>query len=222
VQVSQREKKVRILVRSTVLDYYGGQCVLCGETNQELLSLDHIDGNGRKHRKEVLGGTDSGSAFFKWVLKNKPNNIRLLCYNCNCQNNMNKVEMTVQYEEGCQFCGEERMHHRHTCQKCKTQIKRNHYIDLKMEVFAHYGCQCANCGIDKIEFLTIDHINNNGAEHRKQIGTQIYPWLKKNKYPADFQVLCYNCNYLKRNQKLASTWDATRLPCAAQISLTTP
>jgi hypothetical protein len=52
-------------------------------------------------------------------------------------------------------------------------------------------------------FLTIDHIENNGAEHRRQQrngqnkGHDIYAWLRKNNYPEGFQVLCYNCNCAK-------------------------
>lgn len=52
-----------------------------------------------------------------------------------------------------------------------------------------------------LEFLQIDHINNDGKEHRKASGCgsgeAMYRWLKKNNYPAGFQVLCCNCNYAK-------------------------
>ncbi len=41
-------------------------------------------------------------------------------------------------------------------------------------------------------------IENNGAEHRKEIGTSLYKWLKKNGFPPGFQVLCANCNWGKR------------------------
>jgi hypothetical protein len=198
--VSQQNKIIRVNTRNEVLTYYGGRCEKCGESNYEVLSLDHIDGNGRKHRKKVLKGIDSGSGFFKWVLKNRPNNIRLLCYNCNCQINMNKIEICAKYNDGCQYCGEERMHQRHSCRKCKQIMKRNRDIDLKLEAFSYYGCKCANCDINDIRFLTIDHINDDGAEHRRQIGPHIIPWLHKNKYPVGFQILCFNCNYLKRNR----------------------
>jgi hypothetical protein len=48
-----------------------------------------------------------------------------------------------------------------------------------------------------LRFLTVDHINNDGAEHRRKIGAGIcslYWWLKKNHFPDGFQILCYNCN----------------------------
>lgn len=77
-------------------------------------------------------------------------------------------------------------------------LKRE-YIDLKSEVFTHYGNICKCCGFTgNPKFLTIDHINNDGAKHRKEIGhstTALLRWLKKNNYPTDnFQLLCWNCN----------------------------
>jgi len=72
----------------------------------------------------------------------------------------------------------------------------------KLEVLTHYCgetpyCQCPSglCDVVDLEFLTIDHINNNGAEHRKLVGgMNFYRWLQKNNYPEGFRVLCYNCN----------------------------
>ena len=46
-------------------------------------------------------------------------------------------------------------------------IKRN--MQIKIEVMNHYGGgKCACCGEDRIEFLTLDHENGDGAEHRKK------------------------------------------------------
>jgi hypothetical protein len=74
---------------------------------------------------------------------------------------------------------------------------------LKMEVLLSYGGKCACCGATDFEFLSIDHINNDGAEHRRQMGAfrsnskNIYAWLKQHDYPEGFQVLCMNCNCAK-------------------------
>ncbi len=78
---------------------------------------------------------------------------------------------------------------------------------VKWIVFNHYGLSCACCGESLYEFLTIDHINNDGAKQRKEIfgplhrsgaGTAIYKWLIKNNFPEGFQTLCWNCNCGKR------------------------
>lgn len=193
--VSQRDKRFKI--KMNVLEYYGSACALCGQTDFNNLSLDHIDGSGRRERKTILG-IDSGSGFYNWVLNNKPNNIRLLCFNCNCKVDMTKKELNKIYIVGCKYCGaNEKYRNTKSCSKCHQINKRNKYIDLKLEVFSHYGLKCAHCEENKIEYLTMDHINNDGAYHRKEVGTQIFPWLKKHNYPINFQILCFNCNYGK-------------------------
>ena len=87
----------------------------------------------------------------------------------------------------------------------KAQGKRETHR-LKQEMLNAYGNACACCGEDTPEFLSIDHINNDGAEHRKQIsgkrtaaGVSVYRWLRKQGFPKDnFQLLCYNCNSAKQ------------------------
>lgn len=66
---------------------------------------------------------------------------------------------------------------------------------IKQTVLDHYGNRCACCNETLYEFLTIDHINGGGCEHRKKIHSNIYKWLIDNNYPEGFQVLCMNCNF---------------------------
>lgn len=73
---------------------------------------------------------------------------------------------------------------------------------IKLKVFNFYSnnkicCNC--CGESHIEFLDLDHIDNNGAEHRKKLGGQasVYYWIVRNNYPNGFQLLCKNCNMYK-------------------------
>ena len=70
---------------------------------------------------------------------------------------------------------------------------------LKAKVFNHYGPFCACCGEDIPQFLTIDHVNNDGAAHRRDSwhGSKIYQYIVENDYPDTFQVLCMNCNFGK-------------------------
>jgi hypothetical protein len=78
------------------------------------------------------------------------------------------------------------------------QKGKEFHIRLKYAAFNAYGgAKCACCDETSIEFLTIDHINGHGNDHRRQIGGsgyKTYQWLKKNAYPSGFRVLCFNCN----------------------------
>lgn len=76
-----RDKKRRL----EVLKHYGGdppKCHCCGESIYEFLSIDHINGGGYKHRKEI--GGYFGRNFYKWLVKNNfPDGFQVLCHNCN-------------------------------------------------------------------------------------------------------------------------------------------
>lgn len=195
-------KKKYIKIKHEVFNYYGGKCQLCNETNYNKLSLDHLDKNGRYHRRSVLK-IDSGTSFYKWVYKNKPNNIRILCFNCNCQHSIQKYNLyinNIEYRTNklCKFCFSNKKIKKYICNYCNNKLKRNYQINLKLRAYQQYGNSCKNCGCNKLNFLTIDHINNDGAQHRKKI-YNIYSWLKTNNYPTNnFQILCFNCNYLKQ------------------------
>lgn len=101
-----------------------------------------------------------------------------------------------------------------TCKSCDGKHLSNGYCKkhyesfmrkkLKSEIFFIYSkgkMECNCCGVKGLNFLTIDHINNDGNKHRDELrknkgsyGNSIYRWLKKNNYPKGFQVLCWNCN----------------------------
>ena len=69
----------------------------------------------------------------------------------------------------------------------------------KQIVIQNYGGLCACCPEVNLRFLTIDHINGGGNEHRKSLGINggghsFYRWLIRNEFPDGFQVMCWNCN----------------------------
>ena len=72
----------------------------------------------------------------------------------------------------------------------------------RLQVLNHYGAKCNCCNEDQLGFLTIDHINNDGAKQRKELNySHIYPWIIRNHYPNTLQILCMNCNWGKRWNK---------------------
>lgn len=69
---------------------------------------------------------------------------------------------------------------------------------LKIRVLEYY-CQgvphCECCGVQEMEFLTLDHIHGKGNVHRREVGSNLYKWAAANNFPDEiFRVLCMNCN----------------------------
>jgi len=79
-----------------------------------------------------------------------------------------------------------------------------HRAAQRRQVLRAYGGVCACCGEVEEAFLTIDHVNNDGAQHRREIGraggSSMTGWLIQNNFPEGFQVLCWNCNAAKQYQ----------------------
>lgn len=80
--------------------------------------------------------------------------------------------------------------------KTKYNIIKN--LQNKKELLESYGNKCNCCGCDIWQFLTLDHVYNDGnIERANIIGTQ-YENVKRANYPKDrYQLLCMNCNYSK-------------------------
>lgn len=89
----------------------------------------------------------------------------------------------------------------------RNSAKRNaaiktYRIELRAEVLAAYGGKCTCCAESHSDFLSIDHVNNDGAAHRREMrqagGYNFYLWLRARGFPRDrFQLLCHNCNFAK-------------------------
>jgi hypothetical protein len=79
-KVLQWQKAARLALRSKILAGYGGRCTCCGETEEQFLTIEHINGGGRKHRKRV-GSTEAVSR--EIIRAGFPNHFTILCMNCN-------------------------------------------------------------------------------------------------------------------------------------------
>jgi hypothetical protein len=76
-----RQKRYVHRMRQGALDAYGRECACCGDSTEVFLAIDHIDGGGNRHRKEIGG---SGSHFYIWLARNDyPPGFQTLCHNCN-------------------------------------------------------------------------------------------------------------------------------------------
>lgn len=78
-------KRQREDAKRQVFEYYGNVCACCGESCLLFLTVEHIDGGGRKHRK-----TMGAQTIYVWLVNSGfPGGFEILCYNCNCGKRVN-------------------------------------------------------------------------------------------------------------------------------------
>jgi hypothetical protein len=83
-----------------------------------------------------------------------------------------------------------------TCERCNTQ-HRIYRSQRRQKIIDGYGGKCACCGESNSKFLTVDHVNNDGAKERKSVGRNnetIFRKIIRLNFPPEYQLLCFNCN----------------------------
>ena len=86
-------------------------------------------------------------------------------------------------------------------------VQREYRLKLKAQVFNHYGPMCVCCGETEKTFLTIGHVNGDGAAHRQEVNggergsrraggmtARVYLDIVRRGFPEAFRIECYNCN----------------------------
>jgi hypothetical protein len=81
-----RQLRYRTKKREEVLTYYSPtsppSCACCGATAN--LGIDHIKGDGARHRQELSGNPRDGSGIHTWLIRNGfPPGYQVLCRSCN-------------------------------------------------------------------------------------------------------------------------------------------
>ena len=182
------QKKYIKNLKIETLTFYGPNkfpaCNICGNSNINMLALDHVKNDGKNDPAKQIGR-------YRRAVKLKDKTVyQTLCYNCNWKKHIinlkNKVNKGPRYEYQCA-----------------------HNQLLKQRCISHYSnktLKCGCCGENDMDVLCLDHVNNNGNQHRKILfgknkgGKAFYSWLIKNDFPSvpALQVLCLNCNISKQ------------------------
>lgn len=87
--MSTKGKETRDRARRAALVAYGGDpptCACCGETMYQFLAIDHLNGGGFRHRKQIVGERKNpgGSVLYRWLRDHGyPPGYQVLCHNCN-------------------------------------------------------------------------------------------------------------------------------------------
>lgn len=88
------------------------------------------------------------------------------------------------------------------CRPCSNKKAMVLQWKLKLEMIAAYGGRCSCCGETEPRFLTLEHLEHDGQEHRKQKrcgGFGTWRDLKRRGWPKDkYTIYCWNCNLATR------------------------
>jgi hypothetical protein len=127
----------------------------------------------------------------------------------------------------CLVCDNPRRSGRSYCSVCaaeRAQYARGYNAALKKRVMAEYGGKCAwdGCGITDVDVLTLDHIQNNGAQARNAkvhgSGSSLYRALERLGYPkGEFQILC--CNHQLKKQILMLRGEKVHCEAGSSVNL---
>lgn len=84
----QVQKDYRFRARTRALEHYGAKCACCGEQNRTFLAFDHVNNDGYEHRRTEK--IVSSHQLVAWIIRNDfPENIQVLCHNCNFGKRLN-------------------------------------------------------------------------------------------------------------------------------------
>lgn len=91
------------------------------------------------------------------------------------------------------------------CQQCLEKLRRREQkrtSELREQCIRACGGKCCCCGPQVDKYFQLDHVNDDGAEHKKLLtgnprNGNMYRWAAKNGFPDNLQLLCCNCHQAK-------------------------
>ena len=120
----------------------------------------------------------------------------------------------VRYRNGLCYCGRPQKEGLTRCSPCAESASRSQKKldrEARLTCLDRYGdSRCAWCGEPDILVLCLDHINNDGAQDRKNRKKQgsFFQALIREGFPKGLQVLCHNCNFRKKLGRTEENWSS--------------
>lgn len=194
-----------------IFNILGSECCFCGEKTKEFLTVDHINNDRKRERRQ------HPHVWKNDLIKKKVglSNYRILCRNCNeARHRLDPVNLTKKKPifgelRQCKLCMLEkdvsyfysRKYSRDKYRKECSSCRRFKDMMTTVNCYELLGGKCKCCGVSEPCKLNVDHLNNDGAVRRKageRAGTFLYRKILNNELNiSDFQLLCANCNYSK-------------------------
>jgi len=206
---ANENKKRLIKKRQEVIKKLGGVCVLCNDNRYEVLSIDHINGNGQEDRKSHKSWKKYLDSIIDMKEKEMHEKYRCLCYNCNYTlgfYGMTIAQLNTIVPDQSVLPVSNRGFKKTSLTKEEYYARERELENIsrykhKLEMIQAYGSKCVKCNESHPLLLILDHINNNGnLEECQSNGSEFQQYLKRLGYPGkgtQLQLLCHNCNAAK-------------------------
>lgn len=154
VRIKETKKQAHQKLKTKVFSNYCDNeiiCKHCGESDMQVLNLDHIDGGGRKQQKKV------GGVYGYVVRNNFPSGYQVLCQNCNC------VKLHINQE------GKKKINAKNAHTYKKYNLKKRQKL---INAYSNGLNCCAICNTSDIRVLCLDHIKGMVLKIEENIKAQ--------------------------------------------------
>ena len=85
--------------------------------------------------------------------------------------------------------------------KKTSEIRSKWNKEIRQKILDKLGNRCIKCSFKDIRALQIDHVNGGGVKEIKTIGrTKKYYQMILDDTKNKYQILCANCNWIKRHE----------------------
>jgi len=199
---------------------HGGTAMYCDDCRR----IAHLGDNGRSKKKRIAKGLCRHCG--------KPRE-RLEVQRCNACAKKDSERAKERHNEYvaqglCGKCGKSRERKDISiCNACNNKLLNNNYRHREryrytvISAYTKGKMCCMHCGSPIYEVLEVDHIDNNGTQHREEVGgtgTIMYRWIMANDYPDFLQVLCSTCHRFKTTTGTLPTREKIIAACNTQLA----
>lgn len=89
-----------------------------------------------------------------------------------------------------------------TCYECDRLSETKRHRTIRGRIIDKLGGKCQRCGFTDYRALQIDHVNGGGCKEIRG-STSVHTYYTKviNDSTNSYQVLCANCNWIKRSEQ---------------------
>jgi len=116
----------------------------------------------------------------------------------------NRDRICAQYRE----YSKKRYRENHAVRERQIRNDKETREELKSAVLAQYGNACVSCGFTDVRALQLDHKFGGGCQERKRHSLKtMYKMALAT--PDRYQILCANCNWIKRAERNELPWSNT-------------